>query len=72
MEIPGLGTELQLHLPAYTTATASPDPSLWQCWILNLLSEASGLRIQRILMDTMSGSDPVEPQWELLRLLSCC
>ena len=27
MEIPGLGVELELQLPAYTRATATPDPS---------------------------------------------
>ena len=40
--------ELELQLPAYSTATATRDPSLicnlhhssWQCWILNPLSEA--------------------------------
>ena len=26
MEVPRLGTELELHLPDYTTATAAPDP----------------------------------------------
>ena len=41
MEVPRLGVELELQLPAYTTAT--PDPSCicdlhyssWQHWILN-------------------------------------
>ena len=28
MEVPRLGVKLELELPAYTTATASPDPSL--------------------------------------------
>ena len=45
MEVPRLGVELELQLPAYTTAT---DPSRvcdlhhssWQRWILNPLSEA--------------------------------
>ena len=40
--------DFELQLPAYTTATATPDPgcvcdlhhSLWQCRTLNLLSEA--------------------------------
>ena len=58
MEIPRLGVELELQLPAYTTATAMPDPSCicnlhhssWQRWILNPLSEARG-RTQ-VLMDT--------------------
>ena len=48
MEVPGLGVELELQLLAYTTATATLNPgricdlhcSLWQCWILNPLSEA--------------------------------
>ena len=43
MEVPRLGVELELHLLAYTTATATPDPgciydlhhSSWQCQILN-------------------------------------
>ena len=47
MEVPGLGDESELQLPAYATATAMPDPSctfdlhcsLWQHWILNPLSE---------------------------------
>ena len=26
MEAPSLGGELELHLPAYTTASATPDP----------------------------------------------
>ena len=26
MEVPRLGVELELQLPAYTTATATPDP----------------------------------------------
>ena len=48
MEVPRLGVESELQLPAYTTATATPDPScicdlccsLWPCWILNPLSKA--------------------------------
>ena len=48
MWVPGLGVELELLLPAYTTSTAMPDPSQvcslhhssWQCWILNALKEA--------------------------------
>ena len=48
MDVPGLGAESELQLPAYTTATAMPDSSLiydlphssWQRWILNPLSEA--------------------------------
>ena len=48
MEVPRLGVALELQLPAYTTATAVPDPShicdlhpsLQQRQILNPLSEA--------------------------------
>ena len=48
MEVPGLGVKLELQLPAYTTATATPDLSLvcdlhhssGQFQILNSLSEA--------------------------------
>ena len=47
MEVPGLGVESELQLPAYTTSRATPDPShicnlycsLWQCQILNPLSQ---------------------------------
>ena len=48
IEVPKLGVESELQLPAYTATIATPDPSCiwdlyprsWQCWILNLLSEA--------------------------------
>ena len=48
MEVPRLEAELELQLPAYTTATATQDLSRicdlhhisQQRWILNLLSEA--------------------------------
>ena len=48
MDIPRLGVEWELELPAYTTATAMPDPSCicdlnhssWQRQILNPLIEA--------------------------------
>ena len=47
-EVPRLGVLLELQLLAYTTATATPDPSLvcdsyhssQQHWILNPLNEA--------------------------------
>ena len=50
MEVPGLGIELELQLPAYTTATAILDLShiydlchtLRQCHILNPLSKVRG------------------------------
>ena len=48
MEVSRLGVESELQLQAYATATATLDlsyicdlrHSLWQRWILNLLSEA--------------------------------
>ena len=48
MEVPRLGVESELQLPAYTTATARRDPShicelhhsSWQCWILDPMSKA--------------------------------
>ena len=51
MEVPRLRVESQLQLPAYTTATATLDPSCicdlrcgsWQCRILNPLSGGQGL-----------------------------
>ena len=46
MEVPRLGVESELLLPASTTATATPDPQ-----------PLREVRDQtRILMDTMSGS----------------
>ena len=58
MEVPRLGAELELQLPAYTTATATWDLSCVfdlhhssrHCWILNPLTEARDGT--RILMDT--------------------
>ena len=58
MEVPRPGVELELQLPAYTTATATPDQnhvfdlhdSSRQCWIFNPLSEARGQTC--VLMDT--------------------
>ena len=58
MEVPRLGVKSELYLQAYTTATATLDPShicklhhsLWQRQILNPLSEASDGTC--ILMDT--------------------
>ena len=62
MEVPRLGVKLELRLQVYTTATATQDPShmcnlhhsLWQCQILNPLSEARDQT--SILMYTMLGS----------------
>ena len=48
VEVPSIGAESELQLPACTTTTPTQDlshvcnlhHSSWQCWILNLLSEA--------------------------------
>ena len=48
LEIPRLGVESELQLPAYTPATAVPDPSCicdlnhssWQHWIIYPLYKA--------------------------------
>ena len=58
MEVPRLGVKSEIQLPAYTTATVSPDLSCifdlhhssWQHQILNPLSEARDQT--HILMDT--------------------
>ena len=58
VEVPRLGVELELQLPAYAMAIATPDPShacdlqhsLQQHGILNPLSE--GRDRTHILMDT--------------------
>ena len=65
MEVPRLWIESELQLWAYTTATATRDlshicglhHSLWQCQILNPLSEA---RYQTcILVDTSQVLNPL-------------
>ena len=58
MDVPKLGVESELQLPAYTTATAPWDPShifdlhhgSWQRWIPDPLSEAKDQTL--ILVDT--------------------
>ena len=68
MEIPRLGVESELQLPAYATAT--PDlscifdlyHSTWYCWILNPLS---GARDQTLALWIPVGFVTAEPQWEL-------
>ena len=65
MEVPRLGVELELQLPAYTTATATQDlshvcklhHSAQQHRILNLLSEARDQT--RALMDTSQVLNPL-------------
>ena len=71
MEVSGLAVESELPLLAYITFTTMQDPShicnlhcsLWQWQIFNPLSEARDQMC--ILTDTMSGSQPSEPQQEL-------
>ena len=72
MEVPRLGVESELKLPAYTTAIATAmwdlshvcnlSHSSWQCWIHNPLSKARDQTL--ILMDTSPFVSAV-PQWEL-------
>ena len=65
MEVPRLGIKAELLLLAYTTASATPDPShicnlhrsLWQHWILNPLSEARDQTC--ILLDTSRILNPL-------------
>ena len=73
MEVPRLGVESELQLPAYTTATAMQDLSCicnlhhssWQGWIFIKLSKA---RDQTHILMVLVGSISTEPQWELLGL----
>ena len=64
MEGPRLGVELELQLPAYTTAAETQDPShvcdlphsSWQRWFPNPLSRARDRTC--ILMDTSRVCNP--------------
>ena len=70
MEVPRLRVESELQLPAYTTATASPDSSClfdlphssWQRRILNPLSRA---RDQTWILMVVAGLITTDPQLEL-------
>ena len=71
IDVPRLGVEAEVQLPAYATVTATSDPSpifvdlhrsLWQHQILIPLSEVRDQT--RILTETTSGPSPAEPQWE--------
>ena len=74
VEVPRLGAEWELQLPAYTTATAMRDPSCvcslhlssQQCQILNPLSQARDRT--SVLMDT-NRVVSAEPRWRLLELV---
>ena len=73
MEVPGLEVKSELQLQSCTTATAIQDlsyicdqcHSLWQCQILNPLSEA---RVQLSSSQTLCGNT-TKPQWECLIFL---
>ena len=75
MEVPRLGVELELQLPAYATATAMPNPSQVsdlhhrskQCWILNPLSKARDQTC--ILMDTSQVQNLLSHNGDSLKLL---
>ena len=76
MEVPELGVESELQLPAYAIAMAVLDLSLicdlhcslQQHWILKPLSKARDWTC--LLMDTKNphGFLTCEPQWELLKI----
>ena len=65
MEVPRLGVEAELQLPAYTTAIVTPDPShvfdlcpsFRPCWILNPVNEARDRT--HILMHTSQVCKPL-------------
>ena len=60
MEVPRLGVESDLQPPAYTTATATEDPSC----ICNL---HHGSRQRWILNPSSGARDPTESSWILVR-----
>ena len=74
MEVPRLGVESELQLPAYTTAIATPDPShvcdlhhsSQQCRILNPLSKARDQPTSSWILVRFFST---EPQRELLFLI---
>ena len=55
MEVPRLGVELELQLPACTTATARPDPQPTE------RGQGSNLQPHGSSLDLLT----TEPQWEL-------
>ena len=71
MEVPRPGVKLELHLQACTTAMAMPDLSsifdpTAACGNAGSLTHGVRPGLTYILVDTVSGSQPTEPQWELL------
>ena len=75
MEVPSLGVESELQLPAYTTATATSDLShlcklsctLWQHWILKPLSKARDQT--HTLMGTSWSLNPLSHSGECILFL---
>ena len=71
MEVPSLGVESELQLPAYTTATAMWDPShvcnlhhsSWQRRVRNHLGRSG---IEPTSSPILVRAVTPEPQWELL------
>ena len=74
MKVPKLGVESELQLPAYITATSTPDPScIWdlhhslrQSQILNSLSEVSKrthMRLCQFLNLLSHNSNPKKPEF---------
>ena len=76
MEVPRLGVEWKLHLLAYTTATATRDPShtcnlchsSGQHWILNPLSEAGDWTASSWILVRFVNAEPQQelPQFNFL------
>ena len=74
MEGPRLGVELELQLPAYATAPATPDPShicdlhhsSWQCRILNPLSEARNWIHTLMVLSQIISTTPRIPIFDFL------
>ena len=72
MEVPSLGVELEVQLPAYVTATAVPGPSCvfdlhhssQQCRIINPLREARDQMHNNIMVSSRIRFHA--PRWELL------
>ena len=72
MEVPRLGVELELELPACTTASVMQDPShvgdlhhgSRQCRILNPLNEAREIKPENSLL--LDGFVSIAPQGELV------
>ena len=62
MEVPGLGVQLELQLPAYTAATATPDPSR-VCDLHQILNPLSEVRDQTTTSWFLVGFISSEP-WQ--------